>query len=165
MTLSSSRSARGRLLISAAASAALLMTAVSSTFAAPAPQQPTATVVGTVTCGPAEETPAPQALIEVAGSDLVVRADVGGKFTLGQVPTGQTLTIEALSDPSGTVISSRPDVSLQPGETLDIGNLDLSVCPQPAAAPPSSEQATDDTQFAQPSDNVQSTDNTQFALP
>jgi hypothetical protein len=162
MALSSSSSVRGRLLISAAASAALLMTAVSSTFAAPAPQQPTATVVGTVTCGPAEETPAPQALIEVAGSNLVVRADVGGKFTLG-VPTGETLTIEALSDPSGTVTSSRPDISLQPGETLDIGNLDLSVCPQPAAAP--NEQVTDNTQFAQPSDNVQSTDNTEFAQP
>ena len=148
MNLVSSNGARARVLVATAASAALLMTAVSSSFAAPVPQHPTATVVGTVTCGPAEENPAPQALVEIAGSNIATRADVGGKFAL-EVPTGQALTVEALSDPNGTVMSSRPYVSLQPGETLDIGNLDLSVCPQPAAVAPADDQMTDNSQYPQ----------------
>ena len=152
MTGMRSSSATTRVLISAAASAALLMTAVSSTFAAPVtvPQQPVATVVGTVTCGPSEEAPASQAVVSVAGSDISVRAGEGGKFTLAQVPTGQALTIEAMSDPLGTVVSTRPDVSLQAGETLDIGNLDLATCPQPEAVPATTDQQVlDITQFPQ----------------
>jgi hypothetical protein len=144
MTGMRSSTATGRLLISAAASAALLMSAVSSTFAAPVPQQPVATVVGTVTCGADELAPASRAVVTIPGSDLSARADENGKFTLAQVPAGQALTIEAMSDPLGNVVSSRQDISLQAGETLDIGNLDLAVCPQPAVAPaPSDQQVID----------------------
>ncbi len=150
MTGMRSSTATGRLLISAAASAALLMTAVSSTFAAPVSQQSVATVVGTVTCGANEDAPAARAVITIAGSDVSVRADEGGKFTLAQVPAGQALTVEAMSDPLGEVVSSRSDISLQAGETLDIGNLDLAVCPQPTVAPAApDQQVIDPEQFAQ----------------
>lgn len=149
MTGLRSSTATSRLLISAAASAALLLTAVSSTFAAPVPQQPVATVVGTVTCGADEIAPASQALVTIPGSGLSVRADGSGRFTLGQVPAGQELTVQA-SDPQGTVTSSRPDISLQAGETLDIGNLDLAACPQPVAVPATSDQQVlDITQYPQ----------------
>ncbi len=117
--------------------AALIVPAASS-FAA-TQTSPTGIVIGTVTCGPAEETPAPQARIAIEGIDLATSADSSGKFTLVNVPTGQFLTIDASTDPSGAEVTSRYNVSVQAGSITDIGNLDLTVCPaaqsQPTDAP------------------------------
>jgi hypothetical protein len=144
-TFSVSRPAVWRVLSATAVSAALLTLAVGSTSAAPAAPQPAGTVVGSVTCGPTDQSPATSALVQVAGADVSTRAAGDGKFILDNVPAGQVLTVTALSDPLGSDVSSRPDVSLQAGETLDIGNLDLSACPSPIPAAVAADQNSDDS--------------------
>ena len=131
MAFSLSSVAGKRLLIVPALTATLMALATTSSFATPV--QPNGAVVGTVTCGPSAETAAPQATVAIAGTELVAHTDGTGKFTLPQVPTGQSLTIQALSDPEGSVIATRSAITLTAGETLDIGNLDLAACPTPAS--------------------------------
>jgi hypothetical protein len=132
MAFSLSSVAGRRLLIVPALSAALLAAATTSSFATPVPPSSGA-VTGTVSCGASADTAAPQATVAIAGTELVAHTDGTGKFTLSQVPVGQTLTVEALADPSGSVIATRSAITLQAGETLDVGNLDLAACPVPAA--------------------------------
>ena len=132
MVFSLSSVATTRLLIAPALTAALMAVATTSSFATPV-SQPNGVVVGTVTCGPSAETAAPQATVAIEGTELVAHTDGTGKFTLPQVPIGQALTVEAQSDPEGTVMTSRSAITLQSGETLDIGNLDLAACPTPAS--------------------------------
>ena len=100
----------------------------------------TGTLTGTVTCGAAEDTPASHVIVDVAGTSLNVRTDGGGRFTLSTVPTAQVLTIDASMDPNGLVSASRFNVVVQPGETLDIGNLDLAACPAPSTGAAASDQ-------------------------
>jgi hypothetical protein len=114
--------------------ATMLVPAAGTSLAVPLPPTSTGTLVGTVTCGPSEEAPAAQARVAVEGIDLSARVDPAGKFSLVGVPTEQLLTIDALADPQGAVATSRYDVSVEPGQTLDIGNLDLVVCPSPVPA-------------------------------
>jgi hypothetical protein len=47
------------------------------------------------------------------------------------VPAAHAFTVDAV-DPSSSAVASRFNVSVQPGETLDVGTLDLQVCPAPA---------------------------------
>jgi hypothetical protein len=141
MRLHLTSAARRRALIVVALCSALVVPATAS-FAAP-DSQTTGTMVGSVTCGPAEETPAAQARIAVEGMDLATSTDSAGKFTLANVPTVQFLTVDAMADPSGLGVVSRYNVAVQPGAVTDIGNLDLSVCPQPQPAL-SSEQTPDE---------------------
>jgi hypothetical protein len=102
-----------------------------STAASAAPG-PSGTLVGTVTCGPAEETHAANIRVAVEGLPLGTHTDGAGKFTLSGVPAAQSFTIDALGSPDAFSMASRTNVAVQPGQTLDIGNLDLSVCPRPA---------------------------------
>jgi hypothetical protein len=60
---------------------------------------------------------------------LVVLTDSTGKFTLSDVPAGQSFTIDAYSGPDQSVAVSRYNVVIGPGETLDIGGLNLAVSP------------------------------------
>jgi hypothetical protein len=101
-------------------------------FAAPA--GPTGTLVGTVTCGAAEETQPSGIMVVVDGMDLSTHTDRGGTYAL-VVPALASFTIEALGGPGANAVASRYNVVVQPGQSLDIGNLDLSVCPQPAREP------------------------------
>jgi hypothetical protein len=128
-----SSAATRRALIVTALSAAMLVPATSTLAAAP-----TGTVVGTVTCGPAQETPAPQATIAIDGMRLSTTADSAGKFTLTNVPAGQLLSVDALADPAGAVTTTRYNISIAPDTVTDIGNLDLVACPsiQPADTTP-----------------------------
>lgn len=125
---------------SAAARPALIVTALLAAMLVPAtasfaatPSAPTGTIVGTVTCGADESTAAPHATIAVDGMNLTTSPDASGKFTLLNVPTGQLLNIDALADPSGNVSATRYNVSVSAGAVMDIGNLDLAVCPRPQA--------------------------------
>jgi hypothetical protein len=120
-----SRATPRRALIVTALSAALLLPATAS-FADPS----TGTIVGTVTCGPDEITAASNARIAVDGMNLSTTADAAGKFTLLNVPSGQLLNIDALGDSSGSVSTTRYNVSVVADAVTDIGNLDLVVCPQ-----------------------------------
>ena len=89
----------------------------------------TGTLVGSVSCGADEATPATHIVVDVQGTSLNARTDGGGRFTLSDVPAAQVLTVDAVLDPNGSVSTSRFNVVVQPGQTLDIGNLDLSACP------------------------------------
>jgi hypothetical protein len=91
----------------------------------------TATLVGTVTCGADEVTPAGNAVVSVAGLKVQTRTDSGGRFTLTDVPAGQQVRIDAADDPQSSM-NSRFNVRTQPGQTLDIGSIDLVVCPSPS---------------------------------
>ena len=107
----------GSLLLPAAASAGPLV--------------PSGTIVGTVTCGAAEETHATNIVVTIEGLGLSTHTDAAGKFSLTGVPALQALTVDALGSPDAFSMASRYNVAVQAGQTIDIGNLDLSVCPQP----------------------------------
>jgi hypothetical protein len=85
-----------------------------------------------VTCGADEITPAANAVVVVHGLSVKTRTDTSGRFTLADVPAGQGLTIDAAVDPQESFITSRFNVVAQPGQTLDIGSVDLGVCPSPS---------------------------------
>jgi hypothetical protein len=102
------------------------------------PEQATGMLVGSVTCGPNGLSPNAPATIAVQGLNLTTQSDGSGNFVL-PVPAAQTITVQALAD-SGTSVATRPDVSVAAGQTLDIGSLDLAVCPQPAMPVSSSDQ-------------------------
>jgi hypothetical protein len=91
------------------------------------------TVVGRITCGADEITPAAHIVVAVEGMHVQTLTDDTGHFTLPDLPTDLPLTIEAISDPQASFTVSRSDLVLEPGETLDIGSIDLAVCGQPAA--------------------------------
>jgi hypothetical protein len=92
----------------------------------------TGTLVGAVTCGADEITPAANAIVFVAGLDILTRADSSGRFTLTDVPTGRAVRVDAASDPQHSWMSSRYNVVAEPGQMLDIGSVDLAVCPVPS---------------------------------
>jgi hypothetical protein len=123
------------------AASSLLATALITPAVAGAAPAGTGTLLGTITCGPSEETPAAHVLVGIDGTDLSARTDGAGIFRLVGVPSGQPLTINASVDGSGSVMTSRYNVVVQGGETLDIGSLDLAVCPpQPVDATPADDQ-------------------------
>jgi hypothetical protein len=93
------------------------------------PLVPSGTVVGTVTCGADEVTHAGNVVVMIEGLGLSTHTDAAGKFRLIGVPTAQGLTIDALGSPDAFTTASRSNVAVQAGQTVDIGNLDLSVCP------------------------------------
>jgi len=88
------------------------------------------TLMGAVTCGPDEDQPAARALVQIDGLGMSTAVAGNGQFTLTGVPTTRPLTITATSDANGAR-ASRYNVTVHAGETLDIGSLDLSVCPSP----------------------------------
>jgi hypothetical protein len=106
----------------------------SSVFAV-AEQMPSGTLVGAVTCGADEITPAANALVSVAALNMETRAGTNGKFMLTNVPAGQRVRIDAATDTQQTFMSSRFDVVVEPGQTLDIGSVDIAVCPAPSTPP------------------------------
>jgi hypothetical protein len=114
-----------------------------STLAAPAPTS--GTLIGNVFCSSDEGAPAVYVLVAAEGSHLSTHTDTLGMFKLTGVPALQIFTIEAIADPDWSTVSSRFNVVVQPGETLDIGSLDLAVCPPPIliAPLPPEEQAHD----------------------
>jgi hypothetical protein len=98
-------------------------------------QPATGTLVGSVTCGDEGITPAANAIVTLGVGNVETRTEGSGRFTLSNVPSQTSFTVDAQVDSQASATSSRYNVSVQPGETLDIGNLDLAVCPQPAAPP------------------------------
>jgi hypothetical protein len=95
----------------------------------------TGTLVGSVTCGADEITPAVSAIVRPEGLDMRTRTDGIGQFTLRNVPAGQSLTID-VSDSQGSEQTSRYNVVVPAGSTLDIGSMDLVFCPQAATPAP-----------------------------
>jgi hypothetical protein len=96
-------------------------------------QTSTGTLVGAVTCGADALTPAANAVVFVRGLSVRTRTDSSGRFTLSDVPAGQDVTVDAASDPQESIMTSRFNVVAQPGQTLDVGSVDLDVCPSPSA--------------------------------
>ena len=97
------------------------------------------TLIGTVTCGPDEETPAAHVLVDLVGTGLSARTDGAGRFVLQSAPSGRSLVLDASLEPTGSSVTSRYNVVVQAGETLDVGNLDLPACPMPI--PPSDDSS------------------------
>ncbi len=130
----------GRAIIIGSLACSVLGEGVAS--AAPAitvtPSDTTGTIVGSVACGPTDQPPGAQTMVGVAGTDLTTRSDNNGAFSL-QVPASQLLTVQAVAS-SPDVLASVPNISVGAGQTLDIGPLDLAVCPQPAIAPADNSQ-------------------------
>lgn len=87
------------------------------------------TLVGTITCGADEATPA-HAVVAIEGMQVQTTTSGTGRFVLTGVPSGQPLTIDAIADPQASDVSSRFNVTVQPGQTLDVGSIDLAVCGQ-----------------------------------
>ena len=113
--------------------AGLLATSLLLPTTASAAPSPSGTLVGTVTCGADEVTHAPNIRVAVDGLPLSTHTDGTGKFTLSNVPAAQSFTIKAIGSPDAFSVAGRANVAVQPGQTLDIGNLDLAVCPRPAS--------------------------------
>jgi hypothetical protein len=113
----------------AAAAGLLAASLLLPTAASAGPLVPSGTVVGTVTCGAAEETHASNIVVTIEGLGLSTHTDASGKFSLTGVPVAQGLTVDALGSPDAFTMASRYNVAVQAGQTVDIGNLDLSVCP------------------------------------
>jgi hypothetical protein len=118
----------------AAAAGLLAGSLLAPALASAGPLLPSGTVVGTVTCGAAEETHASNIVVTIEGLGLSTHTDALGKFSLSGVPVAQGLTIDALGSPDAFTTASRYNVAVQAGQTVDIGNLDLSVCPTPGRA-------------------------------
>jgi hypothetical protein len=97
----------------------------------------TGTLVGQVTCGADEATPAAHIAVVAGGVQAVT--DATGRFMLSNVPTGTPLTVDAIADPQSSLMVARADIVVQPGQTLDVGSLDVVACGQPIA-PPSDQQ-------------------------
>ena len=96
----------------------------------------TGSIVGAVTCGPAEDAPAQHIVVSAAGSGLQTLTDNTGRFELDALPAGQYLTISALADPQGSWVTDRYDVTVLSGQTVDIGSIDLGICGQPTTPTP-----------------------------
>jgi hypothetical protein len=111
----------------------------------------TATLVGAITCGDAATTPASNAIVYVPGLNLETRTSGDGRFTLVDVPAGQPLTIDATTDPQHSSTSSRFDVVAGSGQTLDVGSMDVGVCP--SASAPTAPAASDWELEQRPSPN------------
>jgi hypothetical protein len=107
---------------------------------AAAPASGTGTVVGVVTCGPDEDAPAAHIVVSAQGAHLQTLTDSTGSFTLSGLTAGQNYVIDAVADPQGSMVTSRYNISVQAGETLDIGSMDLGICGTPSQPAP----ATDD---------------------
>lgn len=74
--------------------------------------------------------PAGAVLVAVQGTSLSVRTDENGRFSLPNVPAGQYLALAAgpVGSASGA-FAVRPNASVQPGQTVDVGTLLLGVHP------------------------------------
>ena len=109
----------------------LTMPAAASATMAP----PTGTLVGAVTCGADEATPAAHIAVVVEGMNVKTVTDGAGRFVLTNVPVGPSLTVDAVGDVQTGIISSRFNVVAQAGQTLDIGSLDVAICTPPLTVP------------------------------
>jgi hypothetical protein len=102
-------------------------------------------LVGRVTCGADETTPAAHVVVAAEGVNLQTITDGGGKFTLLKVPAGHSFTIDALADPEASFVTSRFNVVVESAQTLDIGSMDLAVCGQPSAPASTEDQGPADS--------------------
>jgi hypothetical protein len=102
---------------------------------AAADQSQTGTLVGAVTCGADAITPASDAVVTVGVLHVETHTSRDGRFAL-DVPAGQQLRLDAATDPDQTSMSSRFNVVVEAGQTLDVGSLDIAICPAPSAPAP-----------------------------
>ena len=64
----------------------------------------------------------------VQGTPISTRTDATGSFTLTGVPAAQPLTLVAQPAAGPSLVLSGPSLTLNPGQTLDVGNLGLPDC-------------------------------------
>jgi len=119
-------------------SGSLLTPSIASAQTMPAgtPQaDATGTITGIVTCGtagqPADVAPE-SAEVLLQGSNLTALTAQGGRFILTGVPTTGVFTLDVVASNDSFETSLVPGVSVGANQTLDVGSIDLSVCPAPS---------------------------------
>jgi hypothetical protein len=78
--------------------------------------------------------PAQDVQLMIQGTAVSARTDANGAFTLAGVPAAQAVTVLAQVPPGPAMVLNNPNLSLQPGQTLDLGTLALSGCANAAPA-------------------------------
>jgi hypothetical protein len=68
--------------------------------------------------------------LSVSGTSVTAQTDGAGSFTLTGVPAGQALTIVAQTAEGPELVVNGPPVSVDAGQTIDIGTLGLPGCAQ-----------------------------------
>jgi hypothetical protein len=72
-------------------------------------------------------------LVSIAGTDLSVRSDTSGSFNLAGVPALTPLTLLVQFDGGPAFQLDSTQVSVSPGQTLDLGKLTIGPCGDPSA--------------------------------
>jgi hypothetical protein len=94
--------------------------------------------------------PASGLQLSVQGTGVTAQTDANGAFMLTGVPAAQPLTVVAQVQTGPALVVSGPGLSLNPGQTMDLGMLSTAGCADPAAPftlqpqPISPPAATDD---------------------
>jgi hypothetical protein len=91
----------------------------------------------------AEDAPAQDIVVTAAGVQVKTVTDNTGRFELDGLPAGQSFTISAIADPQASWVASRYNVTVQSGQTLDIGSMDLGIYGQAAQPMPTPDQQSD----------------------
>jgi hypothetical protein len=67
-------------------------------------------------------------VLTVQGTPISARTDAAGSFTLTGVPAAQPLTLVAQVASGPSLVVSGPDVTLNAGQTLDLGTIGVPDC-------------------------------------
>jgi hypothetical protein len=127
---------RSRVFRSTAVAAFAFGLLLPSAVSAAADQTQTGTLVGAVTCGADAITPASDAVVSIGVLHVETHTSGDGRFALTDVPAGQQLRLDAATDPDQSSMSSRFNVVVQAGQTLDVGALDIPICPAASTPAP-----------------------------
>ena len=104
----------------------------------------------------AQRIPASGLQLTVQGTSLSAQTDANGAFTISGVPSAQPLTVLAMVSDGPPLVVSGNSLSLNAGQTMDLGNLSTPGCADPNApftlqlVPTSPPAATDDTTVQAP---------------
>ena len=111
----------------------------------------TGTVTGIVVCGtgmqPAGVAPE-SAEVMLHGSNLATSTVAGGRFVLTGVPIDGAFTLDVVAADGSFQNSALPGLTVGADQTLDVGAIDLSVCPAPsldANSQPSDQEQPNET--------------------
>ena len=95
----------------------------------------TGTITGVVVCGsgtqPVDVAPE-SAEVMLQGSNISTSTAQGGRFILTGVPTSGAVTLNVVAANDGFEASALPGLTVGADQTLDVGSIELSVCPAPS---------------------------------
>jgi hypothetical protein len=77
---------------------------------------------------PAFHVAAQDVQLTIAGTSISARTDAGGSFTLTGVPVAQPVTLVAQAAAGPSLVLGGPSLTLNPGQTLDLGTIGPPDC-------------------------------------